>query len=154
MISLRLVAVAMLVVAAGVPSRGPCQESEGSDSRLLWQAENPSCFDPDADLEEKLESASQFVVGGEITEPKKISGRSWSCEDLARLATRKEQTRPVIEVVVGTHGSVELVAAVREEVSEADELFAAVVSDWKYESATLNGRPICVRYILTSTISY
>ena len=152
--NVKLLAVTIALLVTAGPLDAPCQETHPSSAKLLWQAENPSCFNPDASLKEKLESLPKFVVEGDITEPKKVAGRNWSEEDLAALATLKVQVRPVIEMVIGPDGSVELVAAVREEPSEADRRLAAAVSEWQFEPATLNGEPICITYIMTSTICY
>ena len=118
---------------------------------ILWQAENPTCLDPDLPLEGQLETI-RFRVGGEITEPKKISGRNPTVDERFRMS--QARARPVVEFVVGKDGQVQLVVPGREVASESDRIMARVVSEWEFEPATVGGKPVCVLYTVFITISY
>ena len=127
-------------------------EAPKPDREVLWQTESPTCFDPDLPLGDQLETMNRFLVGGEITEPKKIAGRLPSVEERFRMS--QAGARPVVEFLVSEDGRVELVLPAREVASESDRIMAGVVSEWEFEPATVGGKPVCVLYTVSSTISY
>ncbi len=118
---------------------------------ILWQTEHPTCFNLDLPLEPQLETI-RFRVDGEITEPTKISGRNPNTNERFRMS--QARARPVVEFVVGMDGRVQLVIPARETATESDRIMAVVVSEWEFEPATKRGEPVCVLYLVTSSISY
>ena len=147
--TLVMFAVACLCIAGLGWASGT--DGEEPPKEILWQAENPTCINPRLPLEGQLE-AIRFRVGGEITEPRKTSGRNPTAEERFRMS--QARARPVIEFVVGKNGRVQLVVPARELASESDRIMAVVVSEWLFEPATKGGEPVCVSYIVSSSISY
>jgi len=117
-----------------------------------WQAEDPSCFDSSLPLNDRLQSVSRFMVGGEMTEPEKIRGENIKTETFEGIEL--STGIPVVEVIINTEGRVELVASLRTTTPEFDKRLAELISTWEFKPATVEGNPVCVRYILTVFINY
>jgi hypothetical protein len=136
----------------------PIASPAGSDSDvqpqvvLQWQSDSPTCFDPKVELKDRFESVSRFMVGGDVTEPEKISGENPKTEHFEDIELHTGI--PVVELVIYAEGKVELVASLRTTTPEFDKRLAELISTWVFKPATSEGKPICIRYILTVFIHY
>ncbi len=81
------------------------------------------------------------------------------CEGGVPTMTREEaakaieaRARPFIELVIGNDGRVQLIVPVKPEANVADRALAAAASEWVFEPAAIDGTPVCIRDILTSTV--
>jgi protein TonB len=102
---------------------------------------------PDAPPPPEPEGPIRFVVGGKITEPKKISGPNPLYPEAARRA--RIQVVVVLECVIGKTGSVQSVKVLRGLPLGLTESAVDAVKKWKFEPSTLNDKPVEVLYILT-----
>jgi len=136
----------------------PIASLAGSDSDvqpqivLQWQAEDPSCFDPSLELNDRFDSVPRFMVGGEMTEPEKIEGENLKTEHFEGIELKTGI--PVVELVINPEGRVELVASLRTTTPEFDKRLGKLISTWVFKPATVEGNPVCIRYILTVFINY
>ena len=92
------------------------------------------------------------MVGGEMTEPEKIEGENPKTEHFEGIELRTGI--PVVELVINPKGAVEAVLSLRTTTPQFDKRLGELISTWKFKPATLEGRPVCVRYILTIFIHY
>jgi protein TonB len=102
---------------------------------------------PDAPPPPEPEGPVRFVVGGNITEPKKISGPTPIYPEAARRA--RIQGVVVLECTIGKDGRVQNVKVLRGLPLGLTETAVDAVNKWKFEASTLNGKPVEVLYILT-----
>ena len=102
---------------------------------------------PDAPPPPEPEGPVRFVVGGNITEPKKISGPTPIYPEAARRA--RIQGVVVLECTIGKDGRVQNVKILRGLPLGLTETAVDAVNKWKFEASTLNGKPVEVLYILT-----
>ncbi len=102
---------------------------------------------PDAPPPPEPEGPIRFVVGGKITEPKRISGPNPLYPEAARRA--RIQGVVVLECVIGKDGSVKTVKVLRGLPLGLTESASDAVKKWKFEASTLNEKPVEVLYILT-----
>ena len=91
--------------------------------------------------------AERFVVGGNITEPVKLSGPNPIYPEAARRA--RIQGVVVLECTIGKQGSVQEVKVLRPLPLGLTEAAIDAVNKWKFKPSTLNGKPVEVLYILT-----
>jgi hypothetical protein len=148
-------AVAIPVVVIGLAAM-PCfsqnLERLYESAVVLWQAEEPTCFDRDLPFLEQMEEVEQFEVGGAVSEPRRVSSGELPQDLLAGSEVPKGV--PVHELVVSASGSVESVVALRPTSPELDAALAEHYRSFRFEPATANGTPVCVRYILTIYIAW
>lgn len=123
-----------------------------STTQLQWQADKPTCFDPSLPLSERFDSVPRMMVGGEMTEPEKIEGENLKTEHFDGVELRTGI--PVLEIVINTDGNVESVLSLRTTTPEFDKRLGEVISTWVFKPASVEGKPICIRYILTLRIQY
>jgi protein TonB len=102
---------------------------------------------PDAPPPPEPEGPIRFVVGGNITEPKKISGPNPVYPEAARRA--RIQGVVVLECTIGKDGRVQNVKVLRGLPLGLTETAVDAVNKWRFEPSTLNGKPVEVLYILT-----
>ncbi len=89
----------------------------------------------------------RFIVGGAITEPLKIDGPAPIYPDAAKRA--RIQGVVVLEAVIETDGSVHDLKALRPLPLGLTEAAEDAVKKWRYQPATLEGKPVPVKYIVT-----
>jgi len=102
---------------------------------------------PDAPPPPEPEGPIRFVVGGNITEPVKLSGPNPIYPEAARRA--RIQGVVVLECTIGKDGRVQNVKVLRGLPLGLTETAVDAVNKWKFQPSTLNGKPVEVLYILT-----
>jgi len=102
---------------------------------------------PDAPPPPEPEGPIRFVVGGNITEPQKLSGPNPQYPEAARRA--RIQGVVVLECVIGKDGRVQSTKVLRGLPLGLTESAVDAVKKWQFEPSTLNGKPVEVLYILT-----
>jgi protein TonB len=102
---------------------------------------------PDAPPPPEPEGPVRFVVGGNITEPQKLSGPNPIYPEAARRA--RIQGVVVLECIIGKDGTVQQVKVLRGLPLGLTEAAEDAVNKWKFKPSTLNGKPVEVLYILT-----
>jgi TonB family protein len=102
---------------------------------------------PDAPPPPEPEGPIRFVVGGNITEPVKLSGPNPIYPEAARRA--RIQGVVVLECTIGKDGRVQSVKVLRGLPLGLTETAVDAVNKWKFKASTLNGKPVEVLYILT-----
>lgn len=102
---------------------------------------------PDAPPAPEPEGPVRFVVGGNITEPEKLSGPNPIYPEAARRA--RIQGVVVLECTIGKAGTVTNVNVLRGLPLGLTEAAISAVDRWKFKPSTLNGKPVEVLYILT-----
>jgi protein TonB len=86
-------------------------------------------------------------VGGDVTPPVKISGPTPQYTEIARRAGIEGLV--IVQAIVDRNGNVTNVKIIKPLPMGLDESAADAVSQWKFEPATLNGKPVDVYYNLT-----
>jgi TonB family protein len=140
----------ILVVSAALSEAA--KTDHYAEAIVLWQADLPTCFPTKKPLHKQMEAVDSLVVGGEATPPRKVKGGELSKDLLEGIEISSGV--PVLEVVINAEGIVESVVLLRQTTPEFDAKLAQVVRKWKFEPATLDGQPICTRYIVTLRINY
>jgi len=102
---------------------------------------------PDAPPPPEPEGPIRFVVGGNITEPEKLSGPNPTYPEAARRA--RIQGVVVLECTIGKDGRVTNVKVLRGLPLGLTEAAEDAVRKWRFNASTLNGKPVEVLYILT-----
>ena len=102
---------------------------------------------PDAPPPAEPEGPIRFVVGGNITEPVKLSGPNPIYPEAARRA--RIQGVVVLECIIAKDGSVREAKVLRGLPLGLTEAAVDAVKKWKFEPSTLNNKPVEVLYILT-----
>jgi TonB family protein len=93
------------------------------------------------------EGPVRFVVGGNITEPVKVSGPNPLYPEAARRA--RIQGVVVLECTIGKDGVVQEAKVLRGLPLGLTESAVEAVKKWRFQPSTLNGKPVEVLYILT-----
>ncbi|MFV2071025.1 MAG: energy transducer TonB [Thermoanaerobaculales bacterium] len=102
---------------------------------------------PDAPPAPEPEGPIRFVVGGNITEPKRLSGPNPTYPEAARRA--RIQGVVVLECTIGKDGRVIRAKVLRGLPLGLTESAQDAVRKWRFQPSTLNGKPVEVLYILT-----
>jgi len=102
---------------------------------------------PDAPPAPEPEGPVRFVVGGNITEPERLSGPNPQYPEAARRA--RIQGVVVLECTIGKDGTVQNINVLRGLPLGLTESAVDAVNRWKFKASTLNGKPVEVLYILT-----
>ncbi len=123
-----------------------------NNARIIWQTEEPTCFNCTLPLDKKLEAVPRFMVGSEMTEPVMINGPKPTVEEMN--ATGERPWGLVFELVINAAGNTELVVSLKDGYPRMEALVAGKYSQWNWEPSTIDGKPVCVRYILTHRIHY
>ncbi len=109
------------------------------DNLVMGVPEAPPVAEPEGPI--------RFVVGGNITEPEKVSGPNPIYPEAARRA--RIQGVVVLECIIAKDGSVREAKVLRGLPLGLTEAAQDAVMKWKFKPSTLNGRPVEVLYILT-----
>jgi len=122
------------------------------NARVVWETEEPTCFDNTLPLSEKLEAVPRFMVGGEMTEPKRNNSPKPTIEEMT--ATGERPWVLVFELVISATGDTELVVSLKDGYPRMEALVGGKFAQWNWEPTTINEKPVCTRYILTHRIHY
>ncbi len=97
--------------------------------------------------EESPPEGPPYRVGGDVTRPKKVSGPPPVYTEVARKA--RVQGVVIIETLIDEHGDVTNTRVIKGLPMGLEEAAVEAVRAWKFEPATLGGRPVPVYYVLT-----
>jgi len=125
----------------------PIRDQEPDEDVDFVPDENLVLGVPDAPPPPEPEGPVRFVVGGNITEPEKLSGPNPLYPEAARRA--RIQGVVVLECTIGKDGRVQKVKVLRGLPLGLTESAEDAVRKWKFQASTLNGKPVEVLYILT-----
>ncbi len=118
--------------ADATPTKGPDQA--------------PSSDDP----EPEEGGVYRFMVGGKITEPRLLKRGAFDNERF--IGQRGPGGSVVAEMVIDIDGTVRDVILLHGVSPEIDEAFLKAVNEYLFEPATLDGKPVPVKYILVLRI--
>ena len=119
----------------------------------------PEDIEPDLDLPDQdilfgipdgpppMEPTGPIRVGGDVKAPKKLSSPNPQYTEIARKA--RIQGVVIVEAIIDKQGKVTDVKILKGLPMGLDKAAAEAVSKWRFESATLNGKPVAVIYNLT-----
>jgi hypothetical protein len=145
--------IPILVIGAGATPCFPQNlERLYENAEVLWQTEEPSCFDPKIPFPEQMEEVNRFEVSGQASEPRKISSGELP-EDLL-AGSDVPRGVPIHELVVNASGSVESVVALKPISPELDAALAEYYRSFQFEPARVDEDALCVRYIVTTHINW
>jgi TonB family protein len=125
----------------------PIRDQEPDEDVDFVPDENLVLGVPDAPPPPEPEGPVRFVVGGNITEPERISGPNPLYPEAARRA--RIQGVVVLECTIGKDGRVQKVKVLRGLPLGLTESAEDAVRKWRFKASTLNGKPVEVLYILT-----
>lgn len=125
----------------------PIRDEEPKDDIDFIPDDNLVLGVPDAPPPPEPDGPVRFVVGGNITEPVKISGPTPVYPEAARRA--RIQGVVVLECTIGKDGAVQNVKVLRGLPLGLTETAVEAVQKWRFQPSTLNGKPVEVLYILT-----
>jgi protein TonB len=125
----------------------PIRDEDPKDDLDFIPDDNLVLGVPDAPPPPEPEGPVRFVVGGNITEPKKISGPNPIYPEAARRA--RIQGVVVLECTIGKDGVVTETKVLRGLPLGLTEAATDAVRKWRFKASTLNGKPVEVLYILT-----
>jgi TonB family protein len=114
------------------------QEIELPDASILFDIpDSPPPLEPDRPI----------PVGGDVRRPVKLSGANPQYTEIARRA--RIQGYVIVEAIIDKSGNVIEARIVKPLPMGLDQAAIEAVSRWKFEPATLNGKPVDVYYNLT-----
>ena len=87
-----------------------------------------------------------------MTEPVAKEAPKPTIEELE--ATGERPWVQVFEVVINAAGNAELVVSLRDGYPAMEDLVGRKFLQWTWQPSTVDGNPVCARYILTHRISY
>ncbi len=93
------------------------------------------------------EPTGPIRVGGDVKPPKKIQAPNPQYTEIARKA--RIQGVVIVEAIIDKQGNVTNVKILKGLPMGLDQAAADAVKRWKFEPATLNGKPVAVIYNLT-----
>jgi protein TonB len=125
----------------------PIRDEEPEEDMDFIPDDNLVLGVPDAPPPPEPEGPVRFVVGGNITEPVKLSGPNPIYPEAARRA--RIQGVVVLECTIGKDGLVNATKVLRGLPLGLTEAAVDAVKKWRFQASTLNGRPVEVLYILT-----
>jgi len=94
-----------------------------------------------------VEPEGPIRVGGDVSRPNKISGPNPQYTEIARKA--RIQGVVIVEAIIDKGGNVTNVRVLKPLPMGLDQAAVDAVKRWKFEPATLNGKPVDVYYNLT-----
>ena len=119
----------------------------------------PEDIEPDLDLPDQdilfgipdgpppMEPTGPIRVGGAVKAPKKLFSPNPQYTEIARKA--RIQGVVIVEAIIDKQGNVTEVKILKGLPMGLDKAAADAVAKWRFESATLNGKPVAVIYNLT-----
>jgi hypothetical protein len=121
----------------------------------VWQSDQIRCFDLASHGWRGVESVTRFVSGGDISEPVLVSGQRISLDLFEGIAVFDYIS--VMNLVINADGRVEMIFATpfKAEVwgqefaaraAQIDDRLVEAFSQWEFEPARLDGKPVCIRY--------
>ena len=125
----------------------PIREEEPEEDLDFFTDDSLILGVPDAPPAPEPEGPVRFVVGGNITEPERLSGPNPIYPEAARRA--RIQGVVVLECTIGKAGRVTNVNVLRGLPLGLTEAAESAVKKWTFKASTLNGKPVEVLYILT-----
>lgn len=93
----------------------------------------------------------RYVIGGDITAPVKLSGPTPLYTPAANRA--RIQGTVILDCVIDRDGNVSEITVLKGLSLGLTESAVEAVKRWRFEAATLQGKPIAVQYILTITFT-
>ena len=103
--------------------------------------------DPTPDAPPPPEPTGPIRVGGDVKPPKKLQAPNPQYTEIARKA--RIQGVVIVEAIIDKTGNVTNVKVLKGLPMGLDQAAADAVRRWKFEPATLNGKPVAVIYNLT-----
>ncbi len=125
----------------------PIREEEPEEDLDFVPDEDLVAAIPEAPPPPEPEGPLRYVVGGNITEPVKISAPPPRYPEAARRA--RIQGPVILELIIDKQGNVRSVKVLRGLPLGCTEAAVEAVKKWKFKPATMNGRPVEVIYNLT-----
>jgi TonB family protein len=125
----------------------PIREEEPRDDLDYIPDDNLVLGVPDAPPPPEPQGPVRFVVGGNVTEPVRLSGPNPAYPEAARRA--RIQGVVVLECIIGKNGIVKEAKVLRGLPLGLTESALDAVKNWTFQASTLNGKPVEVLYILT-----
>jgi protein TonB len=125
----------------------PIREEEPPEDVDFIPDDNLVLGVPDAPPPPEPEGPVRFVVGGNITEPERLSSPQPIYPEAARRA--RIQGVVVLECIIGKDGLVRSTNVLRGLPLGLTEAAEDAVQKWRFKPSTLNGKPVEVIYILT-----
>jgi TonB family protein len=139
--------------AKKVPIPDPTPD-EPEPIRLPDDIDQPELDMPDTDIifgipegPPPAEPEGPIRVGGDVAPPVKITSPPPQYTEIARKA--RVQGVVIIEAIIDKQGNVTNVKILKSLPMGLDTAAAVAVKKWKFEPATLNGKPVAVIYNLT-----
>jgi TonB family protein len=136
-----------------VPIPDPTPD-EPEPIRLPEEIDQPEIDMPDTDIifgipegPPPAEPEGPIRVGGDVAPPVKITAPPPQYTEIARKA--RVQGVVIVEAIIDKQGNVTNVKVLKGLPMGLDAAAADAVKKWKFEPATLNGKPVAVIYNLT-----
>ena len=136
-----------------VPIPDPTPD-EPEPIRLPEEIDQPEIDMPDTDIifgipegPPPVEPEGPIRVGGDVAPPVKITSPPPQYTEIARKA--RVQGVVIVEAIIDKQGNVTNVKVLKGLPMGLDSAAADAVKKWKFEPATLNGKPVAVIYNLT-----
>jgi hypothetical protein len=151
--------VAMLVfcvvfaTTARISSPLEIAESRYQNALVMWQSAEPSCFDPKLPFPEQFEGVPLYGSSSHFTEPRLVKSEELP-EDLLAGERVPIMGVPIFELVVNAAGVVESVVALKPLHPGLEAALTDHCRSFEFEPATLDGNPVCVKYIVTVFITW
>ena len=150
----KLALISLFLMLLGFAASAVSQERPaGSPPIAVWTADEPKCPLPDTNKPHGFSDREpyRFKPHGRIVEPRFIECGDLNNE-LYRECTGTNQMRDVYELLINSDGKVERVASFRRNPDCWTEEVFRYFRTCKFEPATLDGRPICVTYVVTLSV--
>ncbi len=125
----------------------PIREEQPQEDIDFVPDENLVLGVPEAPPPPEPEGPVRFIVGGNVTEPVKISAPKPVYPEAARRARLEGVV--VLECIIDKGGRVDSIKVLRGMPLGLTEAATDAVKKWRFKASTLNGKPVEVIYVLT-----